>query len=117
MNIELRPLLKSDNEQTALLLNNKKIWDNLKDYIPHPYNVTDADWFINFSNQDDTSNSFAIQYGDDLSGIITLQQQTDIYRLSAELGYWVGEEYWGKGIATKVIGLMVEYGFFENGFE
>ena len=54
---------------------------------------------------------FAIEHGGDLVGSIALVLKTDVYRKSAEIGYWIGEPYWGKGIATKAISLIVEFGF------
>ncbi|MFY9228802.1 MAG: GNAT family protein, partial [Bacteroidales bacterium] len=42
---------------------------------------------------------------------IGLVRQTDVYKLSAEIGYWIGEPYWGMGIATKAVRLITEYGF------
>lgn len=112
MNIKLRPLEASDRTSITQLINNKKIWDNLKDYIPHPYHIEDADNFINFKKEEDPIANFGIvNDSNDFLGIIGLERKDDIYRLNAEIGYWIGEPYWGKGIATKAIGMITKYGF------
>ena len=114
MKVELRVLQESDREILATLMNNKKIWDNLKDYIPHPYHIEDADFFIDLTQKQIPSQSFAIvNEQSELCGVISLIKQDDIYRLTAELGYWIGEPYWGRGIATQAIELITDYGFKE----
>ncbi|SNS47924.1 Protein N-acetyltransferase, RimJ/RimL family [Ekhidna lutea] len=109
--ITIRPLAKEDARQIAGLLNNKNIWNNLRDYIPSPYSKKDALEFINGISEQDPRVTFAITYKNETCGVIGLIQQTDIYRLSAEIGYWVGEPYWGKGIATSALKLATDYGF------
>ena len=114
MNIKLRGLEKSDNQQIAKLINNKRIWDNLKDYIPYPYDVKDADEFISFTKEQSPITSFGIMVNEnELCGVISLIPQTDVYRMNAEIGYWIGEKYWGQGIASKAIELVTKYGFEE----
>lgn len=109
--IKLRPLEVSDTAQLAKLANNKKVWDNLRDFIPHPYHVNDAKLFINFTKQENPKQSFGIEYEGKLCGVIGLVIQQDVYRKSAEIGYWIGEPYWAKGIATKAVELITAYGF------
>lgn len=109
--IKLRPFALSDIERLAQLANNKNVWDNLRDYIPHPYTEKDAEEYIIFCNNQNPMTNFAIAYNDELVGTIGLILQKDVYRKSAEIGYWIGEPYWGKGIVTKAVELMVEYGF------
>lgn len=109
--VTIRPFVMEDKKRIALLLNNRKIWDNLRDYIPHPYTVKDAEAYITFCNEADPPTNFAIEYQGELVGSIGLVLKTDVYRKSAEIGYWLGEDYWGKGIASHAVKLMVDYGF------
>jgi len=109
--IILRPLQLSDKQELAKQANNKKIWDNLKDVMPHPYAEKDAVDFINLMSSENPPLTFCITYEGEFVGVIGLIRQKDIYRYTAELGYWVGEEYWGKSIATIAIKLITDYGF------
>lgn len=111
--ITLRALQNLDAPILAQLANNKKIWDNLRDYIPHPYTLNDAEWFIGQCLQESQPLTFAIEYKRELCGVIGLVPQKDVYRKSAEIGYWVGEPFWNMGIATIAVKLISEYGFIE----
>ena len=114
-NIKIRPLKLSDKTQLSKLANNKKIWDNLRHYIPFPYSESDADFFINLTKKENPKQTFAIEYKGKLSGVIGLVIQKDVYQKSAEIGYWVGEPFWGNGIATNAVKLITEYGFNKLG--
>lgn len=95
-----------------MLCNNKKLWDNLRDIMPYPYHKKDAEIFVNqVCAKENPQQTFAIQYKDNLVGCIGLVKQTDVYRLNGEIGYWIGEHYWNKGIATEAIKLACYYGF------
>jgi len=109
--ITIRPLTQLDKPVLANLANNRKIWNNLRDYIPFPYKISDAEAFINTTEQENPRSTFAIEYDGKFAGVIGLVNQKDVYRRSAEIGYWIGEPYWGKGIATKALALVTEYGF------
>jgi len=109
--IILRPLNNNDSTELALLANNKKIWDNLRDYIPFPYTINDAISFINMVKDQKPFMTFAIEFDGHLCGVIGLVAQKDVYRKTAEVGYWIGEPYWNKGIATVAVKLITEYGF------
>ena len=111
--ITLRALQLSDKSDLAKLANNKKIWDNLRDYIPYPYTEKDAEVFINLSKEQNPTQTFGIAYDGMLVGVIGFNVQKDIYRKSAEVGYWIGEPFWGKGIATEAVKLITAYGFNE----
>ena len=110
-NIKLRKLESSDKETIAELLNNKKILNNLRDSIPNPYSISDAIFFINLTKENNPRQILGIEYKEELCGVISLIIQTDIYSKSAEIGYWLGEKYWGKGIMTKAVKLITKYGF------
>lgn len=109
--IHLRSLLPSDREQLAHLANDKSIWDNVRDRMPYPYSVEDADAFIAFAQNKDERHIRAISFEDQLVGVCGLHFQTDVYQRSAELGYWLGQDYWGRGLATQAVKLLVQEGF------
>lgn len=111
MTVIIRLLQENDAERLALLANNKNISDNLRDGFPHPYTINDAlDFIAKFKDQKQAK-VFAIEYNDEYVGNIGLTQETDIYRNSAELGYFIGEPYWNMGITSIAIKLICEYGF------
>ena len=109
--IKLRELEITDKEKLTELADNKNIWDNVRDYLPHPYKLSDAEFFINSVKKENPRQNFGIEYEGELCGVIGLIVQNDVYKKSAELGYWIGEYYWGKGIATKAVELITKYGF------
>src|SRR4030095_6862003 len=109
--IILRPLNVNDSAELARLANNKKIWDNLRDFIRFPYTIKDAFSFISMVKEENPIMTFAIEFDGNLCGVIGLVAQKDIYRKTAEIGYWIGEPYWNKGIATIAVKLITGYGF------
>ena len=109
--VTLRPLCNEDAEVIAGMLNNRRVLDNLRDMIPYPYSADDARVFICMTTEENNNTIFGVEYKGALCGVIGLHGQDDIYHHSAELGYWFGEEYWGKGIATKSVQLITGYGF------
>ena len=78
--IKIRHLKLSDKAELAKLANNKKIWDNLRDYIPFPYKESDAEFFIDLTNKEDPKQTFGIEYKGKLSGVIGLVIQKDVYK-------------------------------------
>jgi RimJ/RimL family protein N-acetyltransferase len=114
-NVKLRGFKIEDANRITELCNNKKIWDNVKDIFPHPYKLSDAIGFIEHCNNKEIQSTFIIEYNNEIVGTIGLIIQSDIYRLSAELGYWIGEPFWGKGIATRAVNIISDYGFNELG--
>jgi len=115
--VSLRKLDLSDKEKIASMADNKNVWDNLTDIMPHPYGEEDAVTFIHMAVNSKTNHIFGIEYDGELCGVIGLHRQPDVFRLSAELGYWLGEEYWHKGIAVYAVRIAVTYGFEKMGLE
>jgi [ribosomal protein S5]-alanine N-acetyltransferase len=109
--VTLRPLQQSDRNQLAILANNWNIWKNVRDQMPFPYTEDNADFFINHIANNNENQIRAIFYDSSFCGMIGLHRQKDIYRLSAELGYWIGEPFWGRGIATEATLQMTTFGF------
>ena len=110
----LRPYQLADKLSLVKYANNKNISNNLRDRFPNPYTEKDAEWFINFvlENNDPVTN-FTIEINNEAAGGIGFWPGEDVYRLNAEIGYWLGEEHWGKGIMTNVIRSIIKY-IFEN---
>jgi RimJ/RimL family protein N-acetyltransferase len=106
--VEIRPWKWSDNRTLATLINNKKIWDNVRDLLPHPYSVKDADYFLKHNIGVKPNTNFAILFNGEVAGGIGYIPKDDVYKCSAEIGYWVAEPYWGRGIVTSAIGLLVQ---------
>ena len=113
--IELRELRTADSDQIARLINNKNVWDNLKDYVPFPYSKEDALSFIQFCLNQKPLQHFGIYHSGKVCGVISIVPQSDVHRLSGELGYWIGESFWNKGIATQAVSMISEYAFEKLG--
>ena len=110
MNVVLREWKKSDAAALAKIANNKKIWDNVRDRLPYPYTKKDAkEWLALVKKQKEPATTFCVEADGELAGSIGFTLKEDVYRKNAEIGYFVGEEYWGKGIATEAIRQMVDY--------
>lgn len=107
----LRPWQLSDLESMVAFANNFNIAKNLTDKFPYPYTEKDGNSYLNMVMMDDPLRVFAIDIGGLAVGSIGVFPQDDIHRLNAEMGYWLAEPYWGKGITTQAILLMVEYAF------
>ncbi len=114
--IILRRLTNDDRAPMANLANNKKIWDNVRDQLPFPYTEQDAENFINLAKQEDITLTFAIEYKGQFCGVIVLKKQSDVYKKTAEIGYWIGEPFWNKSIATTSVKLVSAYGMDSLGF-
>ena len=111
--VTLRNFRRTDKYRMAELANNEKVAINLRDAFPHPYALADAQLFINTFIGQNPVQVFAIEYQGKYVGNIGLHRQDDVYSKSAELGYFIGEPYWGKGITTRAVNLICEYGFRE----
>lgn len=100
-----------DRYDLAALLNNPKILNNLRDGIPYPYTVQDAEEFIASMLAADPSQTFpfAITADDTVIGSIGVFRCGNIHAQSAEMGYYVGEPYWGQGFATDAVRQVCRY--------
>lgn len=110
-NITLRTWKKSDQKRLASLANNENIAKFMMDSFPFPYTEKDAEEWISMCLEEENNLILAIELNGELVGGIGGHFKRDIQRYSAELGYWVGENYWGKGIVSKAIGTFCTYLF------
>lgn len=99
----------------AAALNNKKVLDNLRDGLPYPYTEEDAESFIVYisSAPRHTQYNLAICVDGKVAGNIGVVRKDNVHRLTGELGYYIAEEYWGKGVMTEAVKKMCRY-IFDN---
>src|SRR5215212_6414485 len=107
----IRNWRRGDKQSLARHANNRKIWRNLRDLFPHPYTLADAQSWIDRASNETPAVNFAIAAEGEAVGGIGIVLQADVFRRSAEIGYWLGEEFWGRGIMTDALRAMTEYAF------
>lgn len=119
MQLEINPKLRlrewrdQDEKRLVSLANNDKIARNLMDVFPHPYTKEDARHWIKTSGEEKEKLLLAIEFNGELVGAIGAHFKSDVYKYNCELGYWIGEPYWGKGIASACIDYFTNY-LFQN---
>lgn len=111
MKAQIRSWSLDDVEDLVKYANNPRVAANLTDGFPHPYTKEDAERFITMAMSATPTRIFAIELNGEAVGGIGLHLQEDIYRNNAELGYWLAEPFWGKGIMTGIVKEIVNYGF------
>ena len=113
MNCKIRKWKLTDAKNIAVALSNKKIQDNLRDGLPYPYTEQDGIDFISnmLSANEDETFAFAITLDDKAIGSIAVFRQQNIHSQTAEMGYYIAEEYWEKGIMTDAVKQICEYVF------
>jgi ribosomal-protein-alanine N-acetyltransferase len=107
----IRPFQPTDRDALVRHGNNWNVARNLRDRFPHPYTLADADAWLAIAPTQSPATNFAIATADELIGGIGLELQGDVFYRSAELGYWLGEAYWGRGIATAAVKALTSYAF------
>ncbi len=111
MEIKLRPWKIEDADSLVENANNFDIARFMSDAFPNPYTLEDAKNFIAFATKDEPIHIFAIEIDGQAVGGIGIHPQADIMKKNAELGYWLGEKYWGKGIISKAIREIIPWAF------
>lgn len=107
MTIRLRQWRKEDYSALSRNANNENVSRYLRDMFPYPYTEDDAKSFIEFATNCNNGNLyFAVTVDGEVAGGANIGFLDDVYRHNAGIGYWLGEKYWGKGIATEVIGKL-----------
>lgn len=110
MQFKLRPWTDKDLDSLVKHANNFNIAKNMTNKFPHPYTIEDGKNFLKMAIGSPT-HIFAIDINSEAVGGIGLHPQTDIQCKNAELGYWLAEPFWGKGIISKAIPQILNYGF------
>ncbi|MCB2380191.1 GNAT family N-acetyltransferase [Hymenobacter sp. BT635] len=110
--VRLRPWHLHDAPVLAETANDRGIWQNLRDVFPHPYRLEDAYWYIGLTTDPDSPDiHLAIEVEGEAAGAISVLFKDDINRCSAEIGYWLGRQYWGRGIVAEAVKVLTDYTF------
>jgi [ribosomal protein S5]-alanine N-acetyltransferase len=110
--VTLRSLREDDLRPMAALADNRNVWRNLLDVFPSPYSLADARaFYARLAGDLGPSRAFAITLDDHFVGMSGFEPLSDVHRYGASIGYWLGEPYWGRGIATRALKTLTAYAF------
>jgi ribosomal-protein-alanine N-acetyltransferase len=111
--IQLRNINAVNPQELQQLADNYAVARNLRDFFPSPYTLKDAESFIELAPTGTFGHVFALYAKNTLVGVGSLIPQKFEHRINAEIGYWIGEPYWGNGYATEAVKLLVGFAFGE----
>lgn len=109
--LRVRDWRRDDLDALLRYANNPKIAANLRDQFPHPYTRRDGIDYLNYVRTMDVPMSFAMEYGGEAVGGIGFKLGLDIARLSIEMGYWLAEPFWGRGLTTRAVTSSSDWAF------
>jgi RimJ/RimL family protein N-acetyltransferase len=109
--LRVRSWCKDDLDALLRHANNPKIAANLRDQFPHPYTRRDGIDYLNYVRSCEVETSFALEYEGEAVGGVGFKLGLDIARLSAEMGYWLSEMYWGRGLTTRAVTAASDWAF------
>ena len=111
-NLHLRPWRAGDEDALVPLANDRAVWRNMTERFPHPYTAADAAFWLGIANErPEDQAQFAVLRDGALVGGVGFDRKTDLHTRTAEIGYWVGREHWGRGIATEALTLATAAAF------
>ena len=109
----VRPWRRTDVDALVYHANNLNVARNLRDRFPHPYTRADARFFLKHATAAEDLTNLCIEVDGVAAGAVGYVPGHDVERFSAEIGYWLGEELWGRGIATEALSLVTTHAFTE----
>ena len=115
-NYHIRDFKDSDSKSVAKYANNYSVSKFLRDSFPYPYKEENAAEWINFIRHSESDISFAITNNVEVIGAIGIVPKKDVHRFMAEIGFWLGEPFWNKGIISKALKPFCNYIFNEHSF-
>ena len=115
--ITLRDYEISDTARLTLLANNENVSRYLVDTFPFPYTQQDADWWIATGSMANHAVTKVIEFNGEFVGSIGISPEAGWKNHVAEIGYWIGEAYWGQGITTAALKLMTDYGISQLNYK
>ena len=107
----LRPWRADDAVSLARHADNRRVWANLRDRFPSPYTLDDAEAWLRHCARTAPVTDVAIDVGGEAVGGIGIVLQSDVERVDAEIGYWLGEPHWGRGLMSAAVGAFVPWAF------
>jgi RimJ/RimL family protein N-acetyltransferase len=107
----IRSWRADDVTSLARHANNRKVWANLRDRFPSPYTLDDAEAWLRHCARTVPVTDFAIEVDGEAAGGIGVVLRTDVERVDTELGYWLGEQYWGRGVMSRAVAAFVPWVF------
>lgn len=110
----IREWRDADAPELARQANDRRVWLGLRDAFPHPYSLDDAHAFIRLARGMSPVTFFAIEVDGRVAGGIGYVLKGDVERVGAEVGYWLGHEFWGRGLATEALRQMARRAFAEQ---
>jgi [ribosomal protein S5]-alanine N-acetyltransferase len=107
----IRPWRAGDEDALARHADDREVWINLRDRFPHPYTAADARAWLRHVQETAPRTDFAIGVDGEAVGGVGITLGDDVFRRSAEIGYWLGKRFWGRGIATAVVKATTDWAF------
>ena len=107
----MRPWHFDDGPSLVKHANNPKIASNLRDGFPYPYSLPDARKWLQMVGEKQSDMILAIEIEGEAVGGIGIHAGKDVYRYNGEIGYWLSEDHWGKGIMSEAVGSLVDHAF------
>ena len=107
----IRPWRLDDAESIARHANNRKIWLGVRDLFPHPYTIQDGQEFLQRAISEQSEMRFCVEVAGAAVGGIGVHPGEDVHRHTATIGYWLGEEFWGRGIMTEAVIAVTDFCF------
>jgi RimJ/RimL family protein N-acetyltransferase len=108
-NCVIRPLRLDDAESLARYANNRRVWRNVRNRFPHPYTLEDARQFVTTVRDDPQERVFTIEVDAQAVGSIGVCLKEGVERGNGEMGYWLGEPFWGRGLMTAAVRAFVPF--------
>jgi RimJ/RimL family protein N-acetyltransferase len=107
----IRPWRAGDLRSLVANANSRKVWLNLRDVFPHPYREADGRLWLDYAAALDPITDFAVEHEGNAIGGVGVRPGIDVDRASAEIGYWLGEAHWGRGLGTAAVHDITTYVF------
>lgn len=107
----IRPWRLDDAQSLAKHANNRKIWLGLRDLFRHPYTIQDAREFLQRATSEQPEMKFCVEIEGAAVGGIGVHPGHDVYRHTATVGYWLGEQFWGRGVMTEALIAVADFSF------
>ncbi|MCA9772423.1 MAG: GNAT family N-acetyltransferase [Myxococcales bacterium] len=108
---EIRSFARGDGPALVRHASSRNVWRNLKDRFPHPYTDASAAWWLDQALHQNPETNFAVATARELAGGIGVDLLADVHSGVGEIGYWLGERHWGRGVMSAAVAVFVPWAF------